>query len=227
MGKGVFHRETNTLDNHKYLRTKKSQAIFSIYLWSQGLDCLTPTETNQWKSEFCIDIAVACIWKGSYICAKISLLVGLSFFGSFLLYDLVPEVFRAHSNYDFFWFSADSYCVIILVINLSLRFISRFGILHEDFTLKEGTVPLPFGRNRPENHSHSLGKALGDGLGLLKTGSLLISLSLSTLCPFHLSLSLFLSISLLSPSLSIFLLLPFFLSLSFSLSSLYYSLWRI
>ena len=107
--------------------------------------------------------------------------------------------------------SPGSYHVIIFVINLSLRFISRFGRFHEDFTLKEGTVPLPFSRNWPENHLHNLGKALGEGLGLLKTGSLSLSLSLSPLYPFHFSLSL------ISPSLSISLLLPFFLSL-FSLS---------
>ena len=97
-----------------------------------------------------------------------------------------------------------------------MLFISRFGRFHEDFALKEGTVPLPFSRNRPENQSHNLGKALAEGLGLLKTGSLSLSLSLSPL-----------SLSLISPSLSISLLLPFFLSLSFSLSSLYHSLWRI
>ena len=132
--------------------------------------------------------------------------------------------------------------MIIFVFNLSLRFISRFGRFHEDFPLKEGTVrvPLPFSRNRLENHSHNLGKALGEGLGLLCAP--FTSLSLSPLYPFHLSipftslslsplypfhLSLSLSISLISPSLSISLLLPFFLSLSFSLSSLYQSLWRI
>ena len=65
--------------------------------------------------------------------------------------------------------------------------ISRFGRFHENFTLKEGTVPLPFSMNRPENHSHNLRKALGERLGLLKTGSLSLSLSLS---PLSLSLSL-------------------------------------
>ena len=40
---------------------------------------------------------------------------------------------------------------IIFELNLSLRFISRFGRFHEDITLKEGTVPLHFSRNRPEN----------------------------------------------------------------------------
>ena len=33
---------------------------------------------------------------------------------------------------------------------------------------KEGTVPFPFSGNRAENQSHNLGKALGEGLGLLK-----------------------------------------------------------
>ena len=86
--------------------------------------------------------------------------------------------------------------------------------------------------------SHNLGKALGEGLGLLCAPFILLdpfhlsipftSLSLSPLYPFHLSipftsLSLSLSLSLISPSLSKSLLLPFFLSLS----SLYHSLWRI
>ena len=133
-----------------------------------------------------------------------------------------------------FW---HSYRVIIFVINLSLRFKYRFGRFHEDFPLKEGTVRvlLPFSRNLPENHSHNLGKALGEGLGLLKTGSLSLSLSLSPLHPIHLfslftslalsplypfHLSLSLSLSLIYHSISISLLLPFFLSLSFSLSLL-------
>ena len=90
--------------------------------------------------------------------------------------------------------SAHSYRVIIFVINLSLHFKSRFGRFHEDFTFKEGTVPLPFSKNRPENHSHNLGKALGEELGLLKTHSLSLSLSLLPLYPFNLSL--------ISPSLS-------------------------
>ena len=108
--------------------------------------------------------------------------------------------------------SAHSYRIIIFVINLSLRFISWFGRFYEDFTLKEGTAPLPFSRNRPKNHSHNLGKALGKGLGLLKTGSLSLSLSLSPLYPFHLSLSI---------SLPIYLLLPF-ISLSLLLSIILY-----
>ena len=126
-----------------------------------------------------------------------------------------------------------------------MRFISRFRRFHEDFPLKEGTVrvPLPFSRNRPEDHSHNLGKAFGEGLGLLCAPFTLsipfTSLSLSPLYPFHLSISFSslslsplypfsplspsLSLSLISPSLSISLLLPFFLSLS----SLYHSFWRI
>ena len=101
-------------------------------------------------------------------------------------------------------------------------------------------VPLTISRNRPENHSHNLGKALGEGLGLLCAPFTLsipfISLSLSPLYPYHLSipftslslsplyifhlsipftsLSLSpLSLSLISPSLSKSLILPFFLSL--------------
>ena len=59
--------------------------------------------------------------------------------------------------------SPHSYRVKICVINLSLRSIFRFGRFHEDFPLREGTlrVPLPFSRNRRENHSHNFGKALG------------------------------------------------------------------
>ena len=96
--------------------------------------------------------------------------------------------------------------MIIFVFNLSLRFISRFGRFQEDFHLKEGTVrvQLPFSRNRPENHSYNLRKALGEGLGLLCA-------PFTPSIPFT-SLSLFIS-----PPLSISLLLPFFLSL-FSLS---------
>ena len=105
-----------------------------------------------------------------------------------------------------------------------MRFNSRFGRFYEDFSLKEGTIPLPFGRNRPENHSHNLGKALGKGLGLLKTGSLSLSLSLSPLYPFHLSIPftnlslspLFLSISLYLSYLS----LPLYISPSLSLISI-------
>ena len=130
-----------------------------------------------------------------------------------------------------------------------MRFISRFGRFHKDFPLKEATVrlPLPFSRNRPENHSHNLGKALGEGLGLLCAPFTLsipfTTLSLSPLYPFHLSIPytslslsplyplhlsipftcLSFSLSLISSSLSISLLLPFFLSLfsqSFSLAYL-------
>ena len=90
----------------------------------------------------------------------------------FRVIDILGVIIFAHSN-----------SVIIFVNNLSLRFKSRFGRFHEDFSLKEGTVlvPLPFSRNRPENHSRNLGKALGEGLGLLKTGS-------PSLYPFHLSI---------------------------------------
>ena len=104
--------------------------------------------------------------------------------------------------------------MIIFVFNLSLGSISRFGRFHKDFPLKEGTVrvPLPFSRNRPENHSHNLGKALGEGLGLLCAPFTLsipfTSLSLSL----FLSLSLSLSVLSLPPSLY----LSFFLSFSFS-----------
>jgi hypothetical protein len=40
-----------------------------------------------------------------------------------------------------------------------------------DQRAKEGTVPLPFSWNRAENRSNNLGKALGEGLGLLKNWS--------------------------------------------------------
>ena len=104
-----------------------------------------------------------------------------------------------------------------------MRFISRFGRFHEDFTLKEGTVPLPFTKNRPENHSHNLGKALGEGLGLLKTGSFSFSLSLSPLYPFHLSIPFTLypfHLSIPFTSLSLSPLYPFHLSIPFTSLSL-------
>ena len=113
--------------------------------------------------------------------------------------------------------------MIIFVFNISLRFISRFGRFHEDFPLKEGTVrvPLPFSRNRPENHSHNLGKALGEGLDLLCAPFTLsipfTFLSLSPFYPFHLSIP-FTSVSL-SPLYSFQLSNPF-TSLSLSLSYL-------
>ena len=86
-------------------------------------------------------------------------------------------------------------------------------------------VPLLFSRNRPENHSHNLGKALAEGLGLLKTGSLSLSLSLSPHYPFHLSIP-FTSFYPFQLSLSLSPLYPFHLSIPFtSLSlSLYLSL---
>ena len=72
---------------------------------------------------------------------------------------------------------------------------------------------------------HNLGKALGEGLGLLcglsplyPSLSLSLPLSPSLSLSIHLCLSPSLSLSLISPSLSISLLLPFFLSLYFSLS---------
>ena len=114
--------------------------------------------------------------------------------------------------------SPHTYCVIICVINLSLRFISWFERFHKDFPLKEGTVrvPLPFSRNWPKNHSHNLGKALGKGLGLLCVPFTSLSLSPLSLS-LSLSLSLYIYLSLISPSLSISLLLPFFLSPSLCL----------
>ena len=105
-----------------------------------------------------------------------------------------------------------------------MHFISRFGRFHEDFPLKEETmrVPLPFSRNRPENHSNNLGKALGEGLGLIcapfTLSIRLTSLSLSPLYPFHISIP-FTSLSLppLNPSLS-YLYLPLYISPSTFLS---------
>ena len=95
-----------------------------------------------------------------------------------------------------------------------MRFNSRFGRFHEDFPLKEETVrvPFPFSRNRPENHSHNLGKALGEGLGLL-------------CAPFTLSIP-FTSLSILSlpPCLHLSFYLSFSLSLLLSLFSLSFSL---
>ena len=81
--------------------------------------------------------------------------------------------------------------MIIFVFNLSLGSISRFGRFHEDSPLKEGTVrvPLPFSRKRPENHLHNLGKALGEGLGLLCAPfSLSIPFTFLSFSPLSLSL---------------------------------------
>ena len=108
-----------------------------------------------------------------------------------------------------------------------MRFFSRFGRFHKDFPLKEGTVrvPLPFSKNRPENHSHNLGKALAKGW--VYSARLSLSLSLSPLYPFHLSipftslslspLSLSLSLLSLPPSLYLLFYLSFSLSPSLSL----------
>ena len=100
---------------------------------------------------------------------------------------------------------------IIFVFNLSLRFISWFGRFHEVFSLKGGNmrVPLPLRRNRPENYLQNLGKALGEGLGLLcrhftlsipfnSLSLSLLSLPSSLYLSFYLSFSLFPSLSLLS-----------------------------
>ena len=108
--------------------------------------------------------------------------------------------------------------MIICVINLSLRFISRFGRFHEDFPLKEGTVrvPVPFSRNRPEIHSHNLRKSLGEGLGLLCVPFTSLSLSPLSLSLSYLSLPLYISPS---TFLSLSLLLSVFF-LSFSLAYL-------
>ena len=85
-----------------------------------------------------------------------------------------------------------------------MRIISRFGRFCEEFPTKGGTVrvPLPFSRNRPENHSHNLGKAFGKGLGLLCAPFTYLSLSpLSLLSlPPSLYISFYLSFSF-SPSL--------------------------
>ena len=114
--------------------------------------------------------------------------------------------------------SAHSFRIIIFVINLSLHFISRFGRFHVDNTHKEGTVPLPFSRNRPENLSRNFGKALDVRLGLLKTGSLSLSIPFTSLSLSPLSFSLYLS----------YLSLPLYISpstfLSLSLFSLSFSL---
>ena len=114
--------------------------------------------------------------------------------------------------------------MIIFVFNLPLRFISRFGRFHKEFSLKEGTVrvPLPSSRNRPENHSHYFGKALGEGLGLLCAPFTLsipfLYLSLSPLYPFQLSIP-FTSLSLSPLSLSLsYLSLPLYISPSTFLS---------
>ena len=76
----------------------------------------------------------------------------------------------------------------------------------------------------------NLGKALGEGLGLLKTGSLSLSLSLSPLYPFHLYIpftslfhSLFLSLHLSYLSLPLYVSPSTFLSLYLLLSLFYLS----
>ena len=123
----------------------------------------------------------------------------------------------------------DNFCIQpFFALYFPVREISR------GFPLKERTVrvPLPFRRNRPENHSHNLGKALGEGLGLLCAPFTLsipfTSLSLSPLYPFRLSIP-FTSLSLsylslplyISPSTFLFLsLLLSLFSLSFSLAYL-------
>ena len=108
--------------------------------------------------------------------------------------------------------------MIIFVFNLSLRSISRFGRFHEDFPLKKGTVriPLPFSRNRPENHLHNFGKALGKGLGLL-CAPFTLSILFTSL---SLYLSLSLSLSLYYLSLPLYISPSTLLSLSFLLSLL-------
>ena len=95
-----------------------------------------------------------------------------------------------------------------------MHFISRFGKFHEDFTLKEGTVPsllVAIGLST----THIICWILGEGFGLLKSGSLSLSLSLSaftslSLSPLSLSLSLSLYLS--------YLFLPFYISPSTFLS---------
>ena len=110
-----------------------------------------------------------------------------------------------------------------------MRFISRFGRFHKDFPLKEGTVrvPLPFSRNRPENHSPNLESIRRRvGFTLRAFHSLypfhlsipFTSLSLSPLYPFHLYLSL--SLLSLPPSLYLSFYLSFSLSPSLSLLSI-------
>ena len=116
-----------------------------------------------------------------------------------------------------------------------MRFISQLRRFHEYFTLKEGTVPIPFSRNRPENHSHNLEiKHFANGWVYSKLAPFhslypfhlsipFTSISLSPLYPFHLSISLsYLSLILhISPStfFSLYFLLSLF-SLSFFLAYL-------
>ena len=94
-----------------------------------------------------------------------------------------------------------------------MRFISRCGRFHEDFTLNEGTVPLPFSRNRPENHSHNLG-SIRRRVGFTQNW-LPFTLSLSPLYSFHLSIPFtILSLYLSYPSLPLYIFPSTFLSLS-------------
>ena len=116
--------------------------------------------------------------------------------------------------------------MIIFVFNLSLRFISRFGRFYGDSPLKVGTVrvPLPFSRNRPENHLHNLEKALGEGLGLLCV-PFTLSIPFTSLSLSPLSLSNSLSLSYLS--LPLYISPSTFLSLSPSLSLLSFILFGV
>ena len=87
--------------------------------------------------------------------------------------------------------------VIIFIINLSLRFISRFGRFHEDFTLS-------FRVASPKLHVRLSARILLIGRGTVPSSALRMYHSLS-IYPLHLSLSL------ISPSLSISLLLSIIL----------------
>ena len=55
----------------------------------------------------------------------------------------------------------------------SKKIVSRFHIQRA----KEGTVPLPFRRNRAEKRSHNLGKSFGEGSCLLNVNVLVRSFS--------------------------------------------------
>ena len=111
-------------------------------------------------------------------------------------------------------FSCNNFCsqlsLLIFVINLSLRFISRFGRFHEDFTLRAFHSLYPFPISIPfTSLSHS-------PLYPFPLSIPFNSLSFSPLYPFHLSLSYFYLPLYISPSTFLSLSLPYIILLGVS-----------
>ena len=109
--------------------------------------------------------------------------------------------------------------MIILVFNLSLRFISRFGRFHKEFSLHAFHSLYPFRLSIPFT-SLSLSPLYPFHLLSLSPSIPFTSLSLSPLYPFHLSLSLSLSLLSLPPYQYLFFYLSFSISPSLSLLSI-------